>query len=103
MRTASRVTPRPSTREADVGKLTKAEREALCYILANGPGTLPLTASARTPAHVARLVDAGYLETLNRLLPSTAMYEMGIIYLTPRDIRGRYLLMERIRRTLTRR
>lgn len=28
---------------------------------------------------------------------------MGIIYLTPRDIRGRYLLMERIRRTLTRR
>ena len=27
----------------------------------------------------------------------------GIIYLTPRDIRGRYLLMERIRRTLTRR
>ncbi len=28
---------------------------------------------------------------------------LGIIYLTPRDIRGRYLLMERIRRTLTRR
>ena len=59
-----------------MGKLTKAEREALCYILANGPGTLPLTASARTPAHVARLVDAGYLETLNRLLPSTAIYEI---------------------------
>lgn len=30
-------------------------------------------------------------------------YSTGIIYLTPRDIRGRYLLMERIRRTLTRR
>ena len=31
------------------------------------------------------------------------MKRRGIIYLTPRDIRGRYLLMERIRRTLTRR
>jgi hypothetical protein len=30
-------------------------------------------------------------------------FVLGIIYLTPRDIRGRYLLMERIRRTLTRR
>ena len=31
------------------------------------------------------------------------VFDLGIIYLTPRDIRGRYLLMERIRRTLTRR
>ena len=59
-----------------MGKLTKAERQALRYILTNGSGTLPLTATARTPAHVARLVDAGYLETLNRLLPSTAIYEI---------------------------
>lgn len=61
----------------DAGKaLTKAERELLSFILENGPGTLPLTKQSKVPAHVSRLVGAGYLETLNRLRPSSAMYEI---------------------------
>ena len=44
------------------------------------------------------------IEVMNHFAEANKVQkEMGIIYLTPRDIRGRYLLMERIRRTLTRR
>jgi hypothetical protein len=57
-------------------KLTKAQREALRFILAKGPGTLPLTKAGRTPAAVADLVEAGLLETLNRIRPSPPMYEI---------------------------
>jgi hypothetical protein len=57
-------------------KLTKAQRDALSYILENGPGTLPLTKAARTPAAVVRLLEAGLLETLNRLRPGPPMYEI---------------------------
>ena len=57
-------------------KLTKAERGSLVFILNYGPGTLPLTKQSRVPAHVSRLVSAGYLEKLNRLRPGAEMYEI---------------------------
>lgn len=57
-------------------KLSKAKRTALSYILEHGPGTLPLTRGLRTPAAVVQLVEAGLLETLNRLRPSTPIYEI---------------------------
>lgn len=57
-------------------KLTKAQRDALNFILANGPGTLPLTKQGRTPAAVAQLVERQFLETLNRLRASPPMYEI---------------------------
>lgn len=56
--------------------LTKAQRAVLQFILAEGPGTLPLTKAGRTPAAVAELVDGGFLETLNRLRPGPPMYEI---------------------------
>lgn len=59
-----------------MGKLSKAERDALSYILTNGPGTLPLTRREQIPAHVVRLVAVGYLEKLNRLRPGSEMYEI---------------------------
>jgi hypothetical protein len=57
-------------------KPTKAQRSALKFILTNGPGTLPLTKSGRVPAAVCQLLDAGLLETLNRLRPGPEMYEI---------------------------
>jgi hypothetical protein len=57
-------------------KLTKAQRNALAFILANGPGTIPLTRAGRTTAAVTGLVSPGLLETLNRLRPGPPMYEI---------------------------
>lgn len=57
-------------------KLSKAERAALSFIKTNGPGALPTTNAARTPAHISRLVAAGYLETLNRLRAGPQIYEI---------------------------
>jgi hypothetical protein len=63
------------TDEAKGVKLTKSQRSALRFILDNGPGTMSL-ASGRTPAAVDQLVQAGMLETLNRLRPGSPMYEI---------------------------
>ena len=53
------------------------------------------------PEHARRHADAAIAE--HDWEHSLSLEIRGIIYLTPRDIRGGYLLMERIRRTLTRR
>ena len=57
-------------------KLTKAQRAELRFILREGPGTLPLTADGRTRAVVVQLLEMGLIETLNRLRPGPAMYEI---------------------------
>lgn len=71
----------PMTKDAaparpGVEKLTKAQRAALRFIIAEGPGTLPLTKEGRVTVAVAGLVDAGHLELLNRLRPGPPMYEI---------------------------
>jgi hypothetical protein len=58
------------------GKLTKAQRRDLAFILAEGPGTLPETKAGRTRASVSALLDRGLLETLNKLRPGNPMYEI---------------------------
>lgn len=65
-----------ATKATRAVKLTKAQRAALEYIRREGPGTLPDTKSGRVPAAVDQLVQAGLLETLNRLRPGPAMYEI---------------------------
>jgi DNA-binding PadR family transcriptional regulator len=57
-------------------KLTKGMRDALRFILASGPGTIPPTKAGRTSKAVVDLLDAGMLETLNRIRPGPAMYEI---------------------------
>ncbi|ODT87032.1 hypothetical protein [Phenylobacterium sp. SCN 70-31] len=54
----------------------KAQRDALIYILENGPGTIPMTKALRVPAPVQQCVEAGWLEPLNRLRPGPPMYEI---------------------------
>lgn len=58
------------------GELTKAQRDALNFILRNGPGAFPPLKSGRPPKAVDDLVQLGLLETLNSLRQSPQMYEI---------------------------
>ena len=59
-----------------MGRLTAAHRAALRFILQHGPGTFPLLKSGRHPKAVHDLVQRGFLETLNRIRPGPAVYEI---------------------------
>lgn len=76
---------------SDVSRLAAEYLSRPSVLAALGLESLPKDA---TFADISDLVSS---------LSVGTMILLGIIYLTPRDIRGRYLLMERIRRTLTRR
>lgn len=56
-------------------KLTKVQVGVLRFIVANGPGTPPLTKGGRVPAQVQGLIDGGLLEKLNSM-PGPLMLEI---------------------------
>lgn len=70
--------PTQTHKQAQSGrvKLSKAQRKALQFILHEGPGALPDTKAGRVPAAVAQLIELRMLETLNRIRPGPAMYEI---------------------------
>lgn len=57
-------------------KLTVEARKALGAIVDRGPSCFRSTSRGMQPAYVSQLVEAGFIERLNRMAPGPVIYEI---------------------------